>query len=448
MTTTARLEQTSVQLTAGTSETIPLLVRNDSEIVEGYRLEVLGAASAWASVDPVEIAGLYPGTQTTAAITFSPPRSAEIPAGPLSFGIRVIPTENPDDVVVPEGMVEVLPFLETTAELIPRTSHGRRGARHRIAVDNRGNVPVTVRLDGGDDAGALDVEANPPSMTVEPGHAMFADLRVRPVERFWRGPEVTHPFRVSVLTEETTPVVLDGTYVQEPLMPKWLPKLLLALLALLLLLAALWFLLLKPTIESTARNAVADPLQEANQRAAEAAQAAQEASQQAQQASNAAQAAQGAAAEAGDAATQANDLVGNPNLADIVTPMSQRLHVTTSPGQTGTDIFLVPEGATLKLTDFVLSNPQGDFGRVEVLLDDETIFDLALENFRNSDYHFQAPIVGGEGARLSMVVRCDEVGVPPAQDPPPSQCDTAVLWGGSLITPADDSTQAPAEGEG
>lgn len=448
MSTTARLEQTSVQLTAGTSETIPLQIRNDGDIVEGYRFEVLGVPSAWTSVDPVEIAGLYPGSQTTAAITFAPPRSAEIPAGPLNFGIRVIPTENPDDVVVPEGMVEVLPFLETTAELIPRTSHGRRGARHRIAVDNRGNVPITVRLEGGDDAGALDVEANPPSMTVQPGHALFADLRVRPVEKFWRGPEMTHPFRVSVLTEETTPVVLDGTYVQEPLLPKWLPRLLLALLALLLLLAALWFLLLKPTIESTARDAVADPLQEANDRAAAAQEAAVEAGQQAQQASNAAQAAQGAAAEAGDAATEANDLVGNPNLEDLVTPMSQRLHVNAGPGQTGTDIYLVPEGATLKLTDFVLSNPQGDFGRVEVLLDDETLFDLALENFRNSDYHFQAPIVAGEGARLSLVVRCDEVGVPPAQTPPPSQCDTAVLWGGSLLTPADDSEDTSTTDEG
>lgn len=453
MSTAARLEQTSVQLTAGGSETIPLQIRNDGDIVEGYRFEVLGVPSAWTSVDPVEIAGLYPGTQTTAAITFAPPRSAELPAGPLNFGIRVIPTENPDDVVVPEGMVEVLPFLDTTAELIPRTSHGRRGARHRLAVDNRGNVPVTVRLEGADAAGALDVEANPPSITVQPGHALFADVRVRPAERFWRGPEVTHPFTVTVLTDETTPVLLDGTYVQEPVLPPWAPKALLALLALLLLLAGLWFLLLRPAIVSTAQNAVAEPLQEAGDRAAEAAQAAQEASDQARQANNAAQSAQGAAGEAGDAATEANDLVGNPNLDDLVTPMSQRLHVNAAAGQVDMDFFEVPEDATLKLTDFVLSNPQGDFGRVEVLLDDETVFDLALENFRNSDYHFQAPIVAGEGARLSLVVRCDEVGLPPAQEAPPSACDTAVLWGGSLLTPAEESedegTDAePAEDEG
>ena len=78
---------------------------------------------------------------------------------------------------------------------------------------------MTVRLEGADTAGALEVEANPPSMTVQPGHAQFAEVRVRSVERFWRGPEVTHPFTVTVLTDETTQVQLDGTYVQEPLLP-------------------------------------------------------------------------------------------------------------------------------------------------------------------------------------------------------------------------------------
>src|SRR5690625_3422272 len=122
MSTTARLERTSVQLTAGSVETVPLQIRNDSDIVEGYRFEVLGVPGAWTTVEPAEITGLYPGTETTATVSFRPPRSADIPAGELSFGVRVIPTEQPSNVVVPEGRAEVLPFLETTAELIPRAT--------------------------------------------------------------------------------------------------------------------------------------------------------------------------------------------------------------------------------------------------------------------------------------------------------------------------------------
>src|SRR5699024_475821 len=238
--------------------------------------------------------------------------------------------------------VDVLPYLQTTAELIPRTSHGRRGARHRLAVDNRGNAPVTVQLSGGDEAGALDVEITPPALTGEPGHAMFADLKVAPFERFWRGPEVTHPFTVTVAAENSTPVVLDGTHVQEPQMPGWLPKLLLALLGLLLLLALLWFLVLKPTIVSAAQAAVEEPVAQANERAAEAMQAAQQAEEKAGQAGTAAQAAQTSAVDAGDAANTANELVGSPTLDEVVAPVSDRLHTNVPAGGTGRAFFEVP----------------------------------------------------------------------------------------------------------
>ncbi|MCM3661601.1 hypothetical protein M3148_11460 [Georgenia satyanarayanai] len=438
MTTTARLERPTVQLTAGTVEQVPLQIRNDGEIVEGYRIEVLGVPGAWASVEPAEITGLFPGAETTATISFAPPRSASVPAGQLSFGVRVVPTEHPEQTVVPEGMVEVLPFLETTAELVPRTSRGRRGATHHVAVDNRGNVPVTVRLDA-PDQDALRVEARPPALTVPPGEAAFADLRVAPRSRIWRGASVTHPFTLTVHTEETTPVTLEGTHLQEAVLPPWFLKALLALLALLLLLAALWFLVLRPTIESTARRAVEEEVAQANEAAQEAAVAAQQAGEEAGQASNAAQAAQGAATEAGSAAVEANELVGSPTLDDLVVPVGDRFQVNTAPGATQSpEPFVVPAEGTVRLTDFVLSNPQGDFGRVEVTLDGRTLLDLALENFRSVDYHFQEPIVAGEGAELTMTVRCDEVGVPPAQDPPPTNCDTSVLYGGTLLQPVED----------
>src|SRR5699024_4920588 len=64
MTTTARLERPTVQLTAGTVEQVPLQIRNDGEIVEGYRIEVLGVPGAWTSVEPAEITGLFPGAET------------------------------------------------------------------------------------------------------------------------------------------------------------------------------------------------------------------------------------------------------------------------------------------------------------------------------------------------------------------------------------------------
>lgn len=438
MTTTARLERTAFQLAAGGVEQVPLRIRNDGDVVEAYSIEVLGVPGAWTSVEPAEITGLFPGTETTATISFAPPRSATVPAGQLSFGVRVVPQEHPEQSVVPEGTVEILPFLETTAELVPRTSRGRRGATHHIAVDNRGNVPVTVRLDA-PDQDALRVEARPPALTVPPGEAAFADLRVTPRTRIWRGASVTHPFALTVHADETTPVTLEGTHLQEQILPPWFLKALLALLGLLLLLTALWFLVLRPAIVTTAQRAVEEDVAAATEAAQEAAVAAQEASEQAGQASTAAQAAQGAAGDAGAAAVEANALVGSPVLDDLVVPVADRFQASTPLGATTSPpTFVVPDNGTLRLTDFVLSNPQGDFGRVQVTLDNRTILDLALENFRSVDYHFQEAIVAGEGAELTMTVRCDEVGVPPAQNPAPTTCDTSVFYGGTLLQPVED----------
>src|SRR5699024_9853285 len=197
----------------------------------------------------------------------------------------------------------------------------------------------------------------PATLAVPPGEAAFADLRVKPRQRIWKGASVTHAFSLGAHTEETVPVTLEGTHLQESILPSWFFKALLALLALLLVLAALWFLVLRPTIESAAQAAVQEEIAEATQAAQEAETAAEQAAAQAGQATDAAQAAQLAATDAGDAAVQANELVGSPVLDELVVPVSDRFQANTAAGATSTRSFVVPEGGTMRLTDFVLTNP-------------------------------------------------------------------------------------------
>jgi hypothetical protein len=59
---------------------------------------------------------------------------------------------------------------------------------------------------------------------------------------------------------------------------------------------------------------------------------------------------------------------------------------------------------------------------------------MALENFREPDYHFVAPIVVAGGGQLSMTVTCHAVGQPP-NAPVPTQCDTALFLGGTMLKP-------------
>ena len=65
VTTSASLDTTDVQLDPGDVIAIPVQVQNTGDIVEGYRIDVVGVPSAWAEVEP-ETFSLYPGTSATA----------------------------------------------------------------------------------------------------------------------------------------------------------------------------------------------------------------------------------------------------------------------------------------------------------------------------------------------------------------------------------------------
>ena len=435
MSTTASLDTSSVQLQAGEQAVIPLQIRNNGEIVEGYRLEVVGPPAPWTTVEPASVS-LFPGSSTTATVSFHPPRSAGVPAGELQFGVVVTPTEHPDEAVVPEGVIEVLPFLDTTAELMPRTSQGRGQGRHQIAVDNRGNVPVTGLLSATDPTGRLGCLVRPEALTVHAGEAGFADVRIRPAKRIWRGAPVTHPFVVQVAPQDSPSVQLDGTYVQQPILPSWLGRALLALLALVVLLAALWYLVLKPTIRSSAQAAVAPQVEKAARDAASAEQAAGKAGGSAGKAAGSAGEAAGSAGKAEKTRSDIEDYVKKHNIAVQGTsvPFSDRLQRDTREGETR-QVSSVPVAAktTMNVTDLVMSNPQGDFGRVQLLLQEKTLFDMALENFRDIDYDFVAPIEVPSGQVLTMKVTCRKAGAPPEQTTPPSACDTSMYIGGDMV---------------
>lgn len=435
MSTTATLDSRPMTLEAGAEASVPLHIRNDGEIVEEYKLEVVGPSSAWSKVVP-GLVSLYPGQDTTASVEFRPPRSAAVPAGEFLYGVQVLPSEHPEDAVVPEGVLSLLPFYETTAELMPRTSRGRFGALHRLAVDNRGNVPITVILTGTDPGDMLDIGLPEEALAVEPGTVQFGHVRVRPIRKIWRGIAATHPFTVTAAPAEGTPVVLDGTHLQEPVLPAGITKAALALLALAVGLFAAWQLLFKPAVEATAKAAVQESVTQASQSASEAGTKATEAAAGAADAKVAAQSAGEAATSAATSAAEASGAAGNPPQPEIVSSIAKRLEVEAAAGASSSAPFVFenPTGV-LKLTDLVLNNPQGDFGRLRLELDGVPLLDMALENFRDMDYHFLTPVRVTAGQKLNLAMSCNRVGSPPDQAAPP-QCKSAAFLSGTITIPS------------
>lgn len=393
----------------GVETTLEAVVRNLGTVVDQFTISVVGEAGEWAEALPADVS-LFPNAEETVRVTFRPPRSSQVQAGEVPFGVRVSSREDPEGSTVEEGVIDVGRFFDVGAELVPQASQGRKRGKHDVAVDNRGNSRLPITLQAFDENDFLRFELNPPELETAPGTAGFSKLRVKARKGFWTGPVKTHPFRVVASSNgQVDPQLVPGTFLQRPRIPRWLPRAIVALLALAALGVLAWFLLLKPTVESAAKDAVEEPLaaQAAAQRAKDAAQD--------KQLSDQAKAIEG---------VTGSPLPPQPSPAPVADvglgdPIDGRLFTSRLQGQgagpnNSQNSYVVPAGATVSLTDLVIGNAEADSGVVTIQRNTSPLLQLRLENFRDLDYHFVSPIVFRAGDRLRLSVICENEG---ASDP-------------------------------
>jgi hypothetical protein len=414
----ASLEPHALDVDPGGVATCTVTVRNTGSVVDEFAFSVLGPAGEWADIQPPTLS-LFPGAEGTATVRFRPPRDATTRSGRIPFGLRVASREDPTGSVVEEGAVTVSSYGANTAELLPRTARGRRGARYEIAVDNRGNSERTIRFSPADPAEALRFSLDPPELVVPPGSASFVKLRVRSTKSFMRGQPKTMPFSVAVQPEGDAPIALDGTFLQEASLPKWLLPALLAVAAL----ALIWFFLLKPEIKTQARDAVAQPIAAANKKADNAKQAAQAAASKADTA--AAAAAGKAPPKTTPTPTPTKKPAKKPTAAattanPLGSPLLGRLATQCPPTCTG-ELKAGPK-QTLSIADLILQNPEGDSGTLSISFGGTPELLFRLDNFRDYDYHFVASPTLKPGDSMTITVVCQNKGK--------KACTAAVFWSG------------------
>ncbi|MFD8467427.1 hydrolytic protein [Streptomyces cyaneofuscatus] len=438
MTTSAELEIPTVTVSPGGTATTTLTVRNDGDIVEAYTLEVVGDCAAWSTVEPARVS-LYPGTSETVTLTFAPPRSHEVKAGETPLAVRVLPAEHPESVVVPEGTVTVEPFHELRTELEPRRRRGWLGARFRTAVQNKGNTPVDVAFTGKQAGEELRLGFTPGQKRLEPGESAEIRLKVRAAKLIWFGEPVTWPFEVEAAEAEAPveaeaggkepvrpepvrpepaqpetvrPEPVPGEFLQLPVLPKWLLIVLAALLALLLA----WFALVRPAVKSTAKQAATEAAQE------EAARGGQQQgsptpggpdSPGGNQGQGTGPDAPGTPGGNGGSGTGPGAGTGPGGTGGGGTEQSSAtIDVETNAGIEGVGTYKVPAGKVFGITDIVVANFQGDEGVLTISFGERKITTIALETFRNQDYHWVTPIQVPENATVTAAVTCAKPGTP------------------------------------
>jgi hypothetical protein len=429
----------------GATATRVVKIRNTGQVVDNVLVDIVGDTAPWTKVEPSSL-NLFPGDEGQVTVTFAPPKSAAVRAGVMPFAVRIVSSEDTAGSVVEEGEIEVAAFTELAAEVVPRTIRLKRRGRAEVAVDNVGNMPVDVQLVLEDPDQKVRGSIDPPMLTLEPGKATFADVTIRPRKTFWKGAPQTLPYQVAVVSEGgQAPLFADGVVLQEQILPKWLLRALMALLALALVLFILYQTLFKSVIESAARDAA----QEEAAAASEAAQDAQEAADAAQEDANAANDAlaengittvpgggggTGTTAGGGDNGNNGGD-GGPPTVQELLdggTPQSFRIVSSAPPGGAPQTFAAVgqPADQLFFLTDMFLQNPSGDIGTIQILRAGQPIYVAGLENFRDLDQHFVVPIQYDPGQALAISVTCRNAA--PGNIGP---CTAAVTFSGVLATP-------------
>ncbi len=278
-----------------------------------------------------------------------------------------------------------------------------------------------------------------------------------PRKRFWRGKPKTLPFQVSVVDGDNEPILLDGNFVQQPMVPKWLWKALLALLLLLLLFWLLWQTVLKPTVESAARDSVEELVQES--------------AEEIDERLDAAGIPELGEAPPGGGATTTTTSTTTPEATTTTVPVV--VPVTTLPPDGGTTTTTVaavttttvpapieafgpvdfrielidpeggpgttgqqpvPVGTRLEITDIVFQNPTGALGGIIVRRSGQPLFEVQMANFRDLDYHFVAPYVFEGGENVEVVLLCLKRGTLEPINTPVGSCKAAVSFAGFNIT--------------
>lgn len=442
VTASAELGLPALTVSPGNDATTALTVRNETDIVEAYTLEAVGDCAAWTTVEPARVS-LYPGTSETVTVRLAPPRSPSVRAGEFPFAIKVLPAERPELVVIPETTVTVLPFHELRAELAPRRRHGWRRAHYRTSVRNLGNTDAVVGFVPGQKGEDLRFGFTPGELHLEPGESADARLRVRRRKLIWFGKPVTWPFQVTVgqvtvgqdgagpqggagqapggRPGAEPGTVLEGEFVQLSVLPKWLLAVLAAIIALILA----WLALVRPAVRSSA--------QQAAEKAVNKKVAALQPTGTPQTGS--ADGGTGGAGQQGGS-PQGTGSGGSGGGSGRAVPgtgqqSSTTIDVQTASGSAKVGSYQVPTGKVFGITDIVAANFQGDQGLLTIKFGNQTITTIALETFRNQDYHWVTPIEVPQDQTVTASVTCQKPGTP-ASGKQASECHELLNVSGEL----------------
>ena len=168
------LDLSQVSVEPGKSVSLPVVLLNQGDLVDHFKIAVSGVPGNWTTSEPSTIA-LMPGSQQEMTLVIQPPRSPQSKAG--RYPLVVTATSQDDSSQVAEARITltVTAYFQFASELFPQKI--RTGQAGRITVRNLGNTQDQFRLAWKDRGDEVSFKANQAQVNVPEGKEMTVEFR-------------------------------------------------------------------------------------------------------------------------------------------------------------------------------------------------------------------------------------------------------------------------------
>ncbi|MEI8241132.1 MAG: hypothetical protein WCI22_17100, partial [Actinomycetota bacterium] len=202
----------------GTTTVLRLTVVNLGDATDSFVLAPVGMPASWTTIHPA-IVTLFGGTQEVVDIEVSPPLLPSTSAGPVALSIRVVPQDDPDDIVLAETSLVIGESFDRRLHMLQPAMRGRHSATFEMMLENKGNALASCRLRLLDPTGRVEAEFDPPAAGVEPGASTLVRAKVRAKAMQWERRPRTIAFRIDADQPGSPTASASATFVQAPVVP-------------------------------------------------------------------------------------------------------------------------------------------------------------------------------------------------------------------------------------
>ena len=202
------------------------VVTNMSAVEESYRLDLLGDLATSGHVEPSHLK-LSAGDDGYVQVRYSLPEDSPVPPGGRPFAVRCIAEGDERRMAVSEGTISVAETGKIHLEVSEASARGRWIGRYAFDVGNRGNTPVQVRIDAGEQGDHLSFAVSPTLLDLSPGQVAPARVKVRVRTPFLAGEPTERKFHISATSGSSkggparqTRKTLEAAFEQAPVLSR------------------------------------------------------------------------------------------------------------------------------------------------------------------------------------------------------------------------------------